>query len=740
VDYRTIPPLAAYIDRVGAEQLNFRRFLIKDVKGDSHYYTERCVIKIEPDGKISCSDKNYAPNEDEAEAIRFALASASFPRAIAATPANLRTLEQKVPEDSGLFEFWDRDTDSVIMVQERAVIQGRKAYIPWTFWSDGEWRRMEPDRSLPFWKPRKRSNKSRIMIHEGAKTARFVERLLASDDPHPWKNELADYEHWGMIGGALAPHRSDYAELIKMNPSEVVYVCDNDAPGKAALQLVSRCYGRSLKGIMFDDRWPPSWDLADPMPKSFYAKGGRYVGPDITKLLRPATWATEQLPIQGKGRPGYKLTSDFSEEWMHCTIPEVYVHRDWPWMIYSLPEFNNWVRPFSDVDNTARYLQMRAESKSAKLQYNPAIPSGLYVDDSSGDRYINTHMPSSVRSETGDCGPWFDFLEHFIPNKKDREHLMRWVATLIAAPKVKMMYGLLLVSETQGIGKGTLGEKILAPLVGENNVSYPSESEIVESNYNYWAVQKRLAVVHEIYAGHSSKAYNKLKSIITDRNITVSKKYQPVYDIENWVHVFACSNSKRALQLSTDDRRWFVPGLTEERRDAEYWIKFNAWLTESGGLQAIRGWAEQYIEDHGPVSSGMTAPESTAKSELIKEGFSPGMALVAQVLEGLREEFGEDEGFFLLDTDLVKLIKDQLYEGRQNDRIERAMTLRKMAKSFGWIASKEVVRVTSWGLRLASARTLSLNPKFSTMSDYQLINGGHKPFDVVSWAQKKGAL
>ena len=140
------------------------------------------------------------------------------------------------------------------------------------------------------------------------------------------------------------------------------------------------------------------------------------------------------------------------------------------------------------------------------------------------------------------------------------------------------------------------------------------------------------------------------------------------------------------------------------------------------------------------MSSGMTAPESTAKSELIKEGFSPGMALVAQVLEGLREEFGEDEGFFLLDTDLVKLIKDQLYEGRQNDRIERAMTLRKMAKSFGWIASKEVVRVTSWGLRLASARTLSLNPKFSTMSDYQLINGGHKPFDVVSWAQKKGAL
>ena len=36
-----------------------------------------------------------------------------------------------------------------------------------------------------------------------------------------------------------------------------------------------------------------------------------------------------------------------------------------------------------------------------------------------------------------------------------------------------MLYGLLLVSETQGVGKTTLGERILAPLVGWHNVSVP---------------------------------------------------------------------------------------------------------------------------------------------------------------------------------------------------------------------------------------------------------------------------
>jgi hypothetical protein len=113
--------------------------------------------------------------------------------------------------------------------------------------------------------------------------------------------------------------------------------------------------------------------------------------------------------------------------------------------------------------------------------------------------------------------------------------LLRWCATLIEKPDVKMHYGVLLISETQGVGKGTLGEKILAPLVGIGNTSFPGEEEIVDSKYNYWMAHRRLAVVHEIYAGHSSRAYNKLKSVITDFNIEVHKKYMADYRVENWV-------------------------------------------------------------------------------------------------------------------------------------------------------------------------------------------------------------
>jgi hypothetical protein len=116
------------------------------------------------------------------------------------------------------------------------------------------------------------------------------------------------------------------------------------------------------------------------------------------------------------------------------------------------------------------------------------------------------------------------------------------------------------------------------------------------------------------------------------------------------------------------------------------------------------------------------------------------MALVAQVLEGLKDEFGESSDLFVLDSDLVKLVREQLYEGRHNDRVEKPITLRKIAKSLGWYSSTAQVKVKDWGLRLAPARVVSLNKKFSEMSDGQLVESGLRPFDVLSWAQKKGAL
>lgn len=741
--YEQIPALAAYIDRIGATQLNFKKFIVKKFRG-THYYVEKCLITINPvDFSITCTDKEYAPTPEEATAIVDALNRIDFPRPIECTVAQYKALKATLAPSTPIYPFFNHRTGGIIMAQERAMINGRKVYVPWTMWSDGEWRRMEPDQKLPFWKPQDVANQGRrIMVHEGAKTADYVQNLCHNPENaealklHPWGEYLKLFTHWGQIGGALAPHRTDYEELRNAKPDEVIYVCDNDWQGKQVLPQFSRHYGGAMKGIMFDERWPHAWDLADPMPEAMF-NGDLYIGPSMRKLTQFATWATETRPNPQGGKPVTVTRSDFAQEWFHCVTPEVFVHSEWPSNILTLSEFNSIVKPFSDVDDTGRLLKSNAASKSAVLKYSPAVNSGIYNDDN-GNRFMNTYSKGNIEPRAGSPKPWLDYMEHLIVDADDRYQVMRWCATLIARPDIKMLYGILVVSEVQGVGKSTLGEKILAPLVGEGNASYPSENEIVESNFNYWASHKRLAIIHEIYAGHSSKAYNKLKSVITDRFIQVNKKYQAAYEIENWIHIFACSNSPRALQLSIDDRRWLVPKVTLAKRDSIYWIKLNHWLTQEGGLGIIKQWALDFLDDNPAVNPGEGAPWSLAKKEVIEEGYSPGQILVSQFLERAKAELADDE--FMLDQDLVTLIKDHIHEGRQSDRLEKPGTLRKLAKAQGWYVGEERCRVPYWGMRNTYARIISKSATVAATEGAVLHREGKHPTPVASRAQAWLAL
>lgn len=721
------PTLNAYLERVGAERLSFRRAMIKERSKGETYYVEKTLIKIVADGTVLVSRKEHEPTKEEAAAIVEEFKGLKFPVSVNATRAGVDEFLKKQKSRSDFHLFWDRKKGGVRMLQQRRIgSDGAKFFMPWTLWSDGEWRAMEPDGLLPFWKPEKKGKRARIMIHEGAKAAAFVSELLEDQErlrSHPWGEMLDLYEHWGLIGGALAPHRADYAEVMHERPLEVVYVCDNDYAGESALQEVSKWYGAALKGIKFDKRWKMSWDMADPMPENLFSSSRRWIGPRLEDLVEPATRATELVPpAGGKGRPVAVLKRAFKEEWVHSITPEVFIHRDFPNRIYTAPEFNNRVAPFSDVDDTARLIKKDAASKSAVLKYDPGKVSGIFGSGDAG-RYINTHVACSVKAEKGDFQPWEDFMAGLVVDEKDRLEAMRWCATLIARPDVKMNYGMLLISENQGVGKGTLGEKILAPLVGEPNVSYPSEEEIVNSNFNYWLAHKRLAVVHEIYAGHSSKAYNRLKSVITDRYITVSKKFQANYEVENWMHIFACSNSLRAIQLSSDDRRWFVPKVTEEKRPAKYWHEFSHWLHDLGGLNIIRFWAEEFLKKNAAVLRGANAPWSQAKADVVEEGYSPGMAMVSSVLDKLREKMSDEawlekhgagnKNVAFFDLNLPAIIKSKLYDGRQTDRLEKPSTLRKIATAKGWFVHPEhFVALGSTHARLiCSSRALTEKSK-----------------------------
>jgi hypothetical protein len=612
-----IASVAAYLQRIGAEPRSLRTAVVREVHGS--YWSDVAVITFMTDGSVKAPDQ-YAPTESERAIICSDMMRVEWPKI-----KKLSRL-QDLPEDvanadpKDVFEFRDLD-DMIIMLQLRVERKGEKSYIPYTFWSDNEWRKMEPEGLLPIWGADQLKEHTTVFVHEGAKAARAMRDMIEARTPemkkklaeHPWGEELSAAAHIGWIGGALSPSRTDWSMLQKAGIKRVYIVSDNDAPGVSAVPSIAFNLRMPTFQIQFTSEWPTSFDLADEFPKKMFRTvedRPYYIGPSFRACLHPATWATDTIQ-NDKGKPTIVLRKNFKDMWSYVEESDLFVCIEMPEILRTEQVMNKMLSSFSHTNQTSTLIVKSYTGRSARLCYRPDINGKIVTDNTTSA--INLHTPTHVKSSKGNPKPFLDYIDYMFPNVTERKEVLKWCATLIARPEVHMEYGMLLVSEKQGVGKTTLATSILSPLVGIQNVSFPTESQIVQSEFNGWIANKRLCVVNEIYSGHSWKAYNKLKSVITDRDIEVNEKYQKAYVIENWCHVFACSNSMKALKMEEDDRRWFYPEVTEDKWSREEFTKFHDWL-KSGGLSIIKYWAENYGDY---VSKGEPAPMTDRKRELI---------------------------------------------------------------------------------------------------------------------------
>lgn len=646
-----IPSVSSYLKRIGAEERSLRTAVVREMHGS--YWRDLAVINLQksPDGQswqINAPEA-YAPTEQEAQMIQLECMSVQWPELKRVPKAiNLPDEIKKAPAEN-VFEFRD-EHGNLIMLQVRIDIKGEKRYVPWTFWDDDQWRRMEPEGKLPLWGIDQLSDHTTVFIHEGAKAARHVAWMVKGETPearqalsdHPWGEELSGAAHVGWIGGALSPYRTDWSILKKMGVKRVYIVSDNDVPGVAAVPSISYHIKLPTFHIQFTNEWPASFDLADPFPKKMfdYVDGIRYyIGPSFKSCLHPATWATDLVPPPkgSRGKPTPVLRENFKDLWAYVEEADMFVCVEMPEIMRSEAIMNKMLAGFSHVNNTSTLMVRAYRGRSTKLCYRPDVKGRIVTDKTTSA--INLHTPTQIKSTPGDPKPFLDYLKYMFPVEHERKEVERWCATLIARPENRMLYALLLVSKSTGIGKTTLGERILAPLVGIQNTGFPSEEDITKSGFNGWIANKRLVVVGEIYSGHSWRAYNSLKGKITDKSIEVNEKYQRPYLIENWVHIIACSNSRSPLKMEDDDRRWFYPKVTEVRWPAAKFAALFNWL-QGGGLGIIRHWAENYGDY---VDHGARAPMTELKKELIAASRSKAQQEVADLAQAACD-FAKNEG------------------------------------------------------------------------------------------------
>lgn len=649
---KELPITGAYLARIGAEVVHFHLATISEMVNGYPKVVGR--VRFGDDGTARCWGTAGQPTEQEQAGILAEFASAEFPKivpltAIGEPPPGVHNLN-----DANIFICHDFN-DNIIMVHQRYENQdGSKGFLPWTYWSDGQWRRMEPD-TMPFYGLKGAKDHSTLFIHEGSKAARRVKDMLSGDTEvgrFPWLEEMRWGAHIGWIGGTHALTRSDWVKLGRMNWKRVIIVADNDPGGRQVVPEISQHFHCPTFVLAFTNDWPDTFDLGDEWPAEMFGDEGQYTGPPFRQCLQPATWATNELEIiddNDKVRKIYEIRPNFAEQWSWVEKQDMMVNLEQPQYRMPSGHFNSFIRPFSHVKNTLDLFQRNFSGNQMELTYDPSS-KGTVVRTVEGLQAINLYDPSPIRPAPGDWTPWEDYLEHLFPVAEDRHQIKRWCATLIARPGIRMIYGVLMMSESQGVGKGTFA-RVLADLVGRSNASFPSANMIVDSPFNGWISGKRLIIVDEIYEGHSWKAYNKLKPYVTDETIEVNVKHLATWSMPNWTHYILMSNSRAALKLEAKDRRWLVPEVTEEVWDEDRFAAFYLWL-RSGGLSAIAMWAKTFAErgEGRYVRPGEIAPTSANKRRLIDESRSE----AEQSLEALAEAMTERAEPIAVPLSLVK--------------------------------------------------------------------------------------
>lgn len=632
-----LKPVSAYLDRIEAKPRGLLTAVVQEEIG--RYSRDVAVIRFDRAGSIT-APPGFEPTDAERADIGAAIRSQKLPeilplRRMPALPDELKT----APRDK-LYEFKDVNGAFVMLQQRIDFEDGRKAYLAWTYWDDHKWRQAEPDGQLPLFGLDQLPNAATVFLHEGAKVAKYLRDLTTLDTPsarkalgqHGWGQMLRAGVHLGWVGGALSPHRTDFTPLNKANLSRVYIVSDNDDAGRSAVPYIAQQLRTATTHVQFTNDWPSGFDLADEFPATMFAEFGgerKYVGPSFQAVCHPSTWATDMRGTSENGRPLPVLRQHFEGEWQYVEEAEIFAYVGQSVLLRSREQLDAMYCSLSHTRHISTLVLQNRTMRVASITYRPDAFRGVITED--GRSALNVYTPSDIMPVKGDRSPWLEFLEYLFPDPEDRRQVERWCATLLAKPGTRMQYGMLLVSEAQGVGKTTLASHVLTPLVGVHNVRFPSEREIVQSDFNGYIAKKRLVVVAEIYAGKSWKAYNNLKALVTDQRVDVNEKFEKPYSIRNWAHFVASSNSKRALKIEDDDRRWLIPRVTEQRWAKEKFDAFYNWLS-TGGLGIILQWARDYGDY---VQPGEVAPKSDEKDALIEANRSEAQLAAAQLAHSL---------------------------------------------------------------------------------------------------------
>jgi len=141
-------------------------------------------------------------------------------------------------------------------------------------------------------------------------------------------------------------------------------------------------------------------------------------------------------------------------------------------------------------------------------------------------------------------------------------YFIGWIAMMIQFPAIKTT--LITLISNEGAGKGTLMDLFKKMLGSSKVLETKDPSRDVWGPFNPLMDNYYLINLNEMEMGDTIKAEGKIKALITDTQMTISKKGINQFTINSYHHFIITSNKENPIKTTKDDRRKLIIRSSDE--------------------------------------------------------------------------------------------------------------------------------------------------------------------------------
>ena len=266
--------------------------------------------------------------------------------------------------------------------------------------------------------------------------------------------------------------------------------------------------------------------------------------------------------------------------------------------------------------------------KAWDICFRPELPAGQIVDIE-GLPFLNIYVPLVTPRVAGDATPFVEHVHKLLPDGRDAELLLHWMASAVQNPGAKFQWWPV-VQGAKGNGKSLL-LRVMYRAIGERYSHQVRADSVIKTGnqFNDWIVGKLFLGFEEIRSSEGRRDFVEImKDTVTAERLATEGKGAGQSTSDNRANGLMCTNHDDACPTDDDERRWGIffcaqqnaEDMARDGMTSEYFENLYDWLNKGGYAIVTNYLATRPLEYALDPARGLQrAPETTSTARAVTE-------------------------------------------------------------------------------------------------------------------------